>query len=54
MKVTYWLADYPLCMGLAIIYESFQGELRMEMQQVRVKGDDEGASRPVFDIDRGV
>ena len=26
----------------------------METQQVIVKGDDEGAARPVFDIDRGI
>lgn len=38
---------------VAVIYSTFQGDLRMELQQVVVKGEDEGASRPVFDIDRG-
>lgn len=42
----------PSC--LAIIYQSFQGELRMETQQVVMKGDDEGHARPVFDINQGV
>lgn len=39
---------------VAVIYSTFQGDLRMEMQQVIVKGDDEGAARPVFDIARGM
>lgn len=49
-----WCGDDSSYSSLAIIYSTFQGNLKMEMQQVIVKGDDEGAARPVFDIARGL
>lgn len=36
-----------------IIFSTFQGELRVETQQVVVRPDDEKNHRPHFDIDRG-
>ncbi|KAF8310573.1 cysteine proteinase [Clavulina sp. PMI_390] len=38
----------------SIIYSTFQGEVKMETQQVIVKGEDEGAARPVFDINQDI
>ena len=36
-----------------MIYSTFQGEVRLETQQVIVKADIEGGVKPQFDIDRG-
>jgi U4/U6.U5 tri-snRNP-associated protein 2 len=36
-----------------IIFSTFQGELRVETQQVVVRPDSTGSEKPQFDIDRG-
>lgn len=38
---------------VGMIYRTFQGELRLEAQHVKVNKDAFGVSRPQFDIDRG-
>ncbi|KAH7106768.1 cysteine proteinase [Auriculariales sp. MPI-PUGE-AT-0066] len=38
--------------GSSMIYRTFQGELRLETQQVKVQRDAFGFARPQFDIDR--
>lgn len=38
----------------SIIYRTFQGELRLETQQVKINKDIFGAARPQFDIDRDI
>lgn len=46
----------PALMGgrvVGIIFSSFQGEVRMETQQVVVRPDAATGARPHFDIDRG-
>lgn len=48
--------DEPALMGgrlVGIIFSSFQGEVRMETQQVVVRPDAATGARPHFDIDRG-
>lgn len=37
-----------------IIFSTFQGELRVETQQVLVRPDSEESEKPRFDIDRGM
>lgn len=37
-----------------VIFSTFQGEVRMETQQVVVRSDTGGSEKPRFDIDRGV
>jgi U4/U6.U5 tri-snRNP-associated protein 2 len=41
-------------LSIGVIYSTFQGDLRIETQQVIVKPDAEGNERPHFDIDRGM
>jgi hypothetical protein len=36
-----------------VVYTSFQGELRVETQQVFVRPDEGSNQKPQFDIDRG-
>lgn len=40
-------------MPVGIIFSTFQGELRVETQQVLVRPDAGENERPLFDIDRG-
>ncbi|KAF8516094.1 hypothetical protein JB92DRAFT_2911797 [Gautieria morchelliformis] len=40
--------------GTSVIYTSFQGELRVETQQVIVRPDEGSNQRPQFDIDRDI
>ncbi|KAG8745517.1 hypothetical protein FRC10_007864 [Ceratobasidium sp. 414] len=40
--------------GSSVIYSTFQGEVRLETQQVILKADAEGGERPYFDIDREI
>lgn len=44
--------DTDACIA-GIIFSSFQGEVRMETQQVVVRPDSATGARPHFDIDRG-
>lgn len=39
---------------LGIIFTTFQGELRVETQQVLVRPDSGSNEKPKFDIDRGM
>lgn len=43
----------PITALAAVIYSTFQGEVRMETQQVIAKADEDG-ERPSFDIGRGM
>ena len=38
---------------IGVIFSTFQGEVRMETQQVLVRPDTGGNEKPRFDIDRG-
>ncbi|KAG8722431.1 hypothetical protein FRC08_002412 [Ceratobasidium sp. 394] len=40
--------------GSSVIYSTFQGEVRLETQQVILKADAESGERPHFDIDREI
>lgn len=39
---------------LGIIFATFQGELRMETQQVLLREEEDKSHKPQFDIDRGM
>lgn len=39
---------------LGVIFKTFQGELRVETQQVLVRPDSGMNEKPKFDIDRGI
>lgn len=39
---------------LGVIFSTFQGELRMETQQVLVRSNARESEKPLFDIDRGL